>query len=510
MKSLKPVKTMDGERLRSGGVQVQVIVQHGHVQIYSTEEGRVTDHQPVICRPMLLAQQTADGILEALSKAMPFFVDEPAALLRMLETCDALVLGMACDRASANFRLVYWMWTKLEDPAMPRAVVPWLEPCWAHGVHLVKSRPRIGKPLINALQTFSACMRQWRFTNALRDAMVIFIRSKIEIVRATRPAADIDESMKLLKLVYPIDDEGSFLYRDGADGRRVKTPLCEDLESIVQGISLLPLEDGKIKHYCFVQAGSAEHKGGQQVGAPCCECFDDSLGKVCVPLLNFLCHRAWDRSNAARWTYVVQQLKKVCVGYLAARVLPESLSQLKALWDLRAVGLEAILEALVRADEQDYSAKSKLRLLRVCKVFCLPTAGWQLAIQLLALEQVDPLLYDLLGERAGHRDRARLADLISSPGSKLAQTQGRLLGLLGNWAPSNPKLCLFSALGGHFNDPEAKTYTSQLVLQLNASLHDHFASRMSKPPYSLFQLLDPQLIPEHRDRIVAEFFAVPS
>ena len=66
--------------------------------------------------------------------------------------------------------------------------------------------------------------------------------------------------MKLLKLVYPVDDECSLFYRDGADGWKVKTSLCEDIEGIVEGISLVPSENGKIKHHCFVQVGSPEHR----------------------------------------------------------------------------------------------------------------------------------------------------------------------------------------------------------------------------------------------------------
>ena len=66
--------------------------------------------------------------------------------------------------------------------------------------------------------------------------------------------------MKLLKLVYPVDDEGSLFYRDGADGWKVKTSFCEDIEGIVEGISLVPSENGKIKHHCFVQVGSPEHR----------------------------------------------------------------------------------------------------------------------------------------------------------------------------------------------------------------------------------------------------------
>ena len=92
--------------------------------------------------------------------------------------------------------------------------------------------------------------------------MVSFVRANIAIVLAPRPAADVDESMKLLKLVYPVDDKGSFLYRDGAECRRVKTSLCENVESIVESISLVPSENGKIKHHCFVQVGAPDHRSG--------------------------------------------------------------------------------------------------------------------------------------------------------------------------------------------------------------------------------------------------------
>ena len=52
--------------------------------------------------------------------------------------------------------------------------------------------------------------------------------------------------------------------------------MCENIESIVESISLVPSENGKTKHHCFVQVGSPEHRNGQQFGAPCCKCLDDS------------------------------------------------------------------------------------------------------------------------------------------------------------------------------------------------------------------------------------------
>ena len=66
MKTLIPNTVMRGEVLRSGGVQVQVIGQHGRAQMYFTRTSEVTDSQPFICQPMLIAEQTVDGILEAL------------------------------------------------------------------------------------------------------------------------------------------------------------------------------------------------------------------------------------------------------------------------------------------------------------------------------------------------------------------------------------------------------------------------------------------------------------
>ena len=103
-------------------------------------------------------------------------------------------------------------------------------------------------------------------------------------------------------------------------------------------------------------------------------------------------------------------------------------------------------------------------------------------------------------------DRARLADLLSGPDGKLAQTQNRLLGLVRNWSQSNVNLALIFALGGDLNNPETKTYASMLVGQFNGALHDHFVSRMSKPPLSSFQLLNHHLTLAREDKIVVAFF----
>ena len=61
--------------------------------------------------------------------------------------------------------------------------------------------------------------------------------------------------------------------------------------------------------------------------------------------------------------------------------------------------LEASLAQIIANDRNDLESRSKLRLLRICKVLCADDIQEQLAIAVLGGADVDVLMYTLLGSK---------------------------------------------------------------------------------------------------------------
>ena len=105
------------------------------------------------------------------------------------------------------------------------------------------------------------------------------------------------------------------------------------------------------------------------IGPPCCADEDESLSKVAVPIVNWLVHTGWESASSNRWTKTVVALRRVMAGFLAQRVLPESLRAMQASWGLDDA-LIPQLERLIAADMNDFQSRTRLMPIRVCKGFC--------------------------------------------------------------------------------------------------------------------------------------------
>jgi hypothetical protein len=338
---------LDGEKQRHGKLAVQVMVQSGLITTYELDGrgGRVVDQQPFLCRNLCLQQQNADSMLEGMSRNMPLWVEHPARLVEAASSCEVLIISFSCDRAAPNYRAMEWFWSQLELPGMPENVLPFLEPCAAHGIALVKSRPKTSKALVTNSHSLSGLMRQWRFANALRDVMVSIVGRRLKVLREPRPDAIAIASKQLVNMLYADGDVG-FLHKVGKDGVLKKTSLAEDLDAISDVFDLCSNRSDEIVHYCYVHANSPEHMAGKRVGAACCEDMHSSIAKMAVPVINFLVHRAWSQSAESRWTNVLTTLKRMAVGYLCHRLLPESIRELQAAWGVEGT-MEAMLERLI-------------------------------------------------------------------------------------------------------------------------------------------------------------------
>eukprot|EP00959_Pyramimonas_sp_CCMP1952_P431136 9029543-Pyramimonas_sp.AAC.1 len=109
----------------------------------------------------------------------------------------------------------------LRRPTVPRNILLHWEPCGAHGVALVKNRPKAAKDILRGASTFSALTRQWRFASALRDEVVQVTGRRVRVVRAPMPDHIFDKNMRILSLLFG-DMEADFMYTKDRTGHRVQ------------------------------------------------------------------------------------------------------------------------------------------------------------------------------------------------------------------------------------------------------------------------------------------------
>jgi len=491
------------ERTSYAAVAVQVIVQHGQMSkfLFFSDGRSSIDCEPIFCKSRLLQVPNSDSIREAVLRAYPFDLTDAEDLSARASKCDVLLLTWCCDRATANFSFLKWIWSLLNSHSMPDNLVLHVEPCVAHGVALVKSRPQRAKEIVRSSHSLAALFRGWRFATTMRTTIISQVRSKLKTKRAVRPASSIAKSHRLIDFLFGGDD-CAWLWKK-KNGTRTPGNLLVDVRALADVVDLGV--SCELVHWCFVTEGSAEHAAGLEIGAPCCKDFEERVEKIAVRIINVIIHKRWEKSADGRWTYTLPALRKFALGFLT-RVFPDCLSDIYVFWQL-SEGLAATLARQIALDSGDFEARSKMRLLRVCKTLCDAEVSWQIGVEIIVLSEIDTLLYDVLGNQ--EKERATLETLLNEPSALLAKTQRRMLELLQRWNPDTEFGFFLRAMGGNLNSMEVRMYYREVVLSTSCALFDHFEVMMSGPLYSVVRMGDRTLSrPECRELAVG-FFGQP-
>ena len=504
---------LPGERVPHIKVATQVMMQSGLLSTFDFDRGcsALVSAQEWLCRGHMLAEQTADFILEGMACTMPFFFDDVDELLPLCPEGSTFIVSLCCDRAAANFRACAWLWRQMNSPVLRRSLLPHIEPCALHGIHLVKCRAIGAKKLLTTMSSLGCLMRQWRFSNKLRDEILSLVEQKLCVKREPRPdgcSARVDLLVDLLlnKGGHLASDE--WLYKTNKDGTKVKGQLLLDIEAMAAAVDFGSMQTDEIVHYCYVQEGDEKHALGVAPGDPCCESREEAVEKVALPLIQWFCHRSWEQSAENRWTKSVSLLRKVLTGILAQRVLPECLKAMQTSWGVDE-SIAAALVRMIKADANDFSSRNKMRLLRVCRNLCPLEAAADVAIVLQCLLMVDPILYELLGGSPGDKERMTLAMLCDWKRNPISEAQHAIVDMIEMWGEPDCCWLMVEAVGMGFDDTRSALKAKAELLGLAAGLVDHFELRMGAPPYSLIRLLSPDASPAELHRCVDSFLRCP-
>ena len=500
-------KALQNERLSQAPVSKQIMMQNGLLtSVLATAAAVSASSEPMLCKGLLLETQNRKTILEGLRRCIPFKFDDPAFCSEVAGHCDAFILSFCCDRAATNMAVLRDVWTALQSAGMPSNLFPFVEFCAAHGVALVKGRPQVCKHLVAVSHTLSGCFRQWGFANAFREALIRIVGSKLTVKHEARPAGAKARALSIIETLFGNADS-EHLHKTTSDGRRIPTLFYAELLDLAAVVDLGAAPAEMWTHWCCVEQGSELHSQGHAVGAPCCGSRTEAVEQIAATMLNVLLHRQWSQSAVSRWTYVGVTMRKIALGLLSYRVLPECLSEMQALWGATG-NIAQLLERLLAADHEDFQARSKLRLMRCCQTFVPLEASWKIGILLVILRETDKLLYAILGDGTVS-SRAGLAKLVDEGESPIATLLHQLLLLLRGWSAGAPLWQVLTALGGDFGADGTRRWARQMILHTGSGVFDYFEQRMGHAPFTLFKIGDSRVRAEVQRSIADRFLRTP-
>lgn len=484
-------------RMHKGQVSTQTMMATASMHVHANgDAGRLSVVEPFFVKGLVLESQKANHILEALLRRLPVPIDHPERFEVFTQHCGAFILAWAMDRASVNFVISQYIFDQIVK--MPPNVLGHLEPCAAHGLHLVKERAPYGKNMASAANSLSKLLRTPSFAGVLQDALARLVERELIVKHKPRPKIFCERAERFFNAVFGSSDESdAYLLRRDREGDLHDSQLAGDIKELV---AVVDIGSTEIVHWCHSPCSAGS---GQEV-APCCVSREESVERVLLPIINFVFGSCWEVAALSRWTHVSKLLKRALIGCMCYNLLPRALSEVKCFWGFpETESIAAALKRMLQADNQDWSVRAKRKLLRICKAFCSPTAQQELGLSIATHLVVDRSLYAILGHDG---QRASMADLCHLERSPLLHSADCLCKMLRNWGADAALWDILAVSGADFSSPPLMVAARQQILRLLSGFHDYFFARMSKPPYSLTPLFDTALPQASREEVVARFF----
>ena len=280
-------------------------------------------------KPLRLEGTDTDFLLEAVMRSLPVDFRSIDAAAEACEKHDWFICSTVLDRAASNLACCRWFCGHFESELRRGNLLFWMEPCAAHGISLVKGRPKIMKDLGAAMYSMTRWMRishnQELFARALKDKL----SSLVVVLDQSRPANDRAESLNMIELIYG-SLNSSFLWRKcHKTGQLLKSPFHRDLVDLCNVINLQGTST-TIYTWNRVARGSYEHETlGLKVGGKIFSSDAEAKDKVIAAVLNILVFRAWVTATVSRWTNVGATWRRSLLGVLMWRSLPSSIEDVK-------------------------------------------------------------------------------------------------------------------------------------------------------------------------------------
>jgi len=458
---IQAAKRLPGEIVSSRKVGAQVMMCVFYMQVFINNS--LSSAEPYFSRAACLASTTANFLLECILSRVPWPLDNADEMMQYALQCASLILLFCFDRASPNWSLCNWLWQLMFSETYPD-VLAHGEPCSLHGGALVANSPAAGKEITTRCHTFSSFMRYWRSAMGMRDCIVATIMANYRVVYEQRPPELKAKAQVIAD--YLTTGDGDSANEDDCDNEleaqdrdRRRQRARKRHKALVQAmVDVVDIgSPGPFTHYCYVEDPTVG-----RVGSKCCTHESEGPDKLIVPILNVFIGRGWDAENPGRWFYLAKLLRKMLLGILTKNVLPDALSLMKSNWSLDD-SMAAQLARALAADAEDWSSKTRLRLLRICQTFCNEGNQRLMGTMTLGLRCVMHVMYEIIGRQVS------LGGLLDEKTSPIAGSRQSLLELL-ETGMHGPRWVLQAAVNpsGEYTDEDI-FWTRAYLLQLDAA-----------------------------------------
>ena len=437
------------------------------------------ENEPFVVRSKICERTRANDLLEALLRECVLPLEDVNKMKSLIAGRPTYVY-LCTDRATTNDIVSVYIFTFLTRTAAIASVKCHLEYCWPHGLAIAKSRASRVKDHAKHLSSCVKLLRDGKLKEALVAIFRRVARSKFRVERRARPAEHVRGAKDILDL-FTSSAHPDFCFRTNAKGEVVPKQwfivIQEYLDVMDMSASVPGLPAG-LTHYCCADHAAAE--AGADV-APCCMDDDEAFEKTFDPIECFVFGSAWENANLERWTWTGKLFMRFMLSNLGPQLFISALKELQLAWRLSDASVVAGLEALLEADNENYTADRNLRLHKVVTNLCCPDILPKMAVDLLVVHFTDRILYRILGDKKS--GRCNLFELADPEVSPVAMAVHTLAGLPVRWEPCG-HWRLVQALGGDFNDLGIKKYARSQVLQVLCGLMDMCDRMLALFPYA--------------------------
>lgn len=492
-------------------VALSVMVCIGRVMLDTLRDGQSsTRWEPWTCPLLFLRRSNADSLIEGVLRNYPFDLGSGEVLTELGGQFGFVFLSFGVDSAASNLQAMCWFQDQIMNDG-PENISLHYEPCASHQVHIVKSRCIDVAGFAGQLYSSSKLLRLSSSLNGMRDAIHSILELKLDLVLQAGPETIENHPFMLVcRHIFGVDGDLSFLYSH-KNGQRTPKPFLIDLQELCKHVAY-DADQGRWKYMAWT---FEEHDTARRQGRPLPSmCREDAVCQASVLLQNVCFGKAWPIAALARWTHVVDGMKRLVFGIALGGILSDAFSLLGTAMRLDEAHVQARLAevaASVAAGGQDDGwAKHCARVLRVAKFWGQAEHKWKAGIVLIALAPVDRLTYLIMGTGQGP---AKLNDMVDPEKSIVGRASQQILRLLSVWSDNedNTTWTLLGELG--FADWEVNSCMRQFArkqcVQLSCGIFRRLVVRLAGFPYRLQWLSSSAVSDEVKETLADEFFALP-
>ena len=203
--------------------------------IWATYDGRRGREVFANDRALKLDSLSGDFIAEVALRGLPFNLLDRGAMESLVAASDAFLLAFGTDRGSSNFTACRFLWDVIEH-TLPRSVLPWVEPCAAHGVAITKTHARASRQVAAGIISFTRWTRASRTLDTLYDEVARQVSTNLVVPRTPRPQEESLRAAALLTGLYGGDEYDALWAPSGA--RRGESKASVGLVKALRGLQL--------------------------------------------------------------------------------------------------------------------------------------------------------------------------------------------------------------------------------------------------------------------------------